>query len=397
MIEAIAAEGITRGCSTDGSLFCPSEAVSRGQMASLLARALALPATELDAFEDDAGSVHEDSINRAAAAGIVVGRPGRRFEPAASLTRAQLATLLVRAFDLPPATRAFGFVDVAPGSTHAENIERLAAAGITLGCDADGPRFCPDATATRAQMASLLGRALGLSPVDLEPPPEGDRRSQGPGERNDDPDPDELDLSDSVFTPGSSITISGSGFAPNSSVTLVIFSEPVELGSADVDSSGNFTADVTIPEDIDDGEHTIVASGTDPTGAERTISRTVSVDRAGPAISSVTVSSSPVSPGEQFTISIAVTDVAGVAQVGFYFQLDNEGGQRDFCGQQTELTSGTATNGVWTYTCTVPDLVINGTYEIVPFALDVLDNATNVNCCSFSEARGWVTVVAEPS
>jgi hypothetical protein len=389
MIEAIAGAGITRGCSADGPRFCPSDAVLRGQVASFLARALALPAAEVDAFDDDAGSIHEDSINRLAAAGIARGRPGGRFEPAVGLTRAQLATLLVRAFDLPPASADVTFVDVSAGNIHADSIERVAAAGITRGCDAAGIRFCPDATVSRGQLASLLGRALGLSPVDLDAPPPGDgQRRQDPGGPGDDPDPDdELDLSESAFRPGSLITIRGSGFKANSVVTIVMFSEPVELGTADVDSSGDFSAEVVIPE-LEDGEHLIEVSGEDPTGAERKISRTVSVDRVGPDITSVTVAPLTVSPGDVFTITIAATDVTGVEYVGFYFNLEGLG-QRDFCGQQTEFNEGT---GNWTATCTVPDLVLNGEYEIVPYAEDLLGNFTNTNCCSTSETRGAFTV-----
>ena len=53
------------------------------------------------------------------------------------------------------------FVDVV-GGVHAGAIEALAGAGVTLGCDVVGPRFCPDRPVSRAEMASLLVRALSL-------------------------------------------------------------------------------------------------------------------------------------------------------------------------------------------------------------------------------------------
>ena len=44
-IEAIAAEGITRGCNPpQNDRFCPDDPVTRGQMAAFLVRALDLPA-----------------------------------------------------------------------------------------------------------------------------------------------------------------------------------------------------------------------------------------------------------------------------------------------------------------------------------------------------------------
>ncbi len=39
-IEAIVAEGITGGCSPAGDRYCPDESVTRGQMATFLARGL---------------------------------------------------------------------------------------------------------------------------------------------------------------------------------------------------------------------------------------------------------------------------------------------------------------------------------------------------------------------
>ena len=89
-------------------------------------------------------------------------------------------------------------------------------------------------------------------------------------------------------------------------------------------------------------------------------------------------------------ISIRATDDAGVAEVGFTFELG--GAQRDICGQQTELISGDATDGVWSYTCTIPDVVQGGEYTVVPYGVDVFGNYTNTNCCSTSPTRATFTV-----
>ena len=50
------------------------------------------------------------------------------------------------------------------GNLHEANIEAVAAQGITLGCNQQGTAYCPDLILTRAQMASLLARALDLPP-----------------------------------------------------------------------------------------------------------------------------------------------------------------------------------------------------------------------------------------
>ena len=64
-------EGITGGCTA--TRFCPSDSVTRGQMAAFLNRALGLPSTGIDFFDDDDGTLFERDINRLAAAGITGG------------------------------------------------------------------------------------------------------------------------------------------------------------------------------------------------------------------------------------------------------------------------------------------------------------------------------------
>lgn len=151
---ALAAVGVVDGCRVDRS--CHAAGLSRAQAAALLARALRLPAADGDRFTDDGGSVHADDIEAVAAAGIVKGCTADRFCPGRVLRRAQMASLLSRALELP-AAGADAFSDDG-GSVHEHNINRLAAAGITRGDD-DG-RFRPRGRVTRGQMASFLVRGL---------------------------------------------------------------------------------------------------------------------------------------------------------------------------------------------------------------------------------------------
>ena len=55
-----------------------------------------------------------------------------------------------------------GFVDVDASSVHAASVEALFAAGVTAGCGTEPLRFCPDRAVSRAEMASFLVRALDL-------------------------------------------------------------------------------------------------------------------------------------------------------------------------------------------------------------------------------------------
>ncbi len=93
--------------------------------------------------------------------GITVGcdaGPPRRYCPDEFVSRGQMATFLARAFDLQSGAEA-GFADVS-GGVHAPQINALAASGITVGCDVGPPRrYCPDEFVSRGQMASFLKRA----------------------------------------------------------------------------------------------------------------------------------------------------------------------------------------------------------------------------------------------
>ena len=154
-IAWLSATGITLGCDDAGTLFCPQSGVRRGQMASFLVRALDLPPGP-DAFGDDNGTTHEDAINALAASGITEGCTSSTFCPDEEVTRGQMASFLARALDLPPGPDAFGDDN---GTTHEDAINALAATGITEGCTSS--TFCPLVEVTRGQMAAFLYRALG--------------------------------------------------------------------------------------------------------------------------------------------------------------------------------------------------------------------------------------------
>ena len=126
-------------------------------MAAFLVRALDLPSTSTDYFDDDDGITGESSINALAKAGITGGCGPRRFCPAGDVTRLQMAQFLDRALGLPNATT--DYFDDDDGKTGEASVNALAKAGITGGC---GPRrYCPNAPVERGQMAAFLYRALG--------------------------------------------------------------------------------------------------------------------------------------------------------------------------------------------------------------------------------------------
>ncbi|MTV27475.1 hypothetical protein FTX61_18955 [Nitriliruptoraceae bacterium ZYF776] len=106
-IDALAALGVVEG--QRGGGFGPQRPISRAQMASLLDRAIdvldgeldrsAPPATDLDVFGDDDGSVHEAAIDRLAALGIVQGFGDGSYRPSRDVLRDQMASFLARTLD----------------------------------------------------------------------------------------------------------------------------------------------------------------------------------------------------------------------------------------------------------------------------------------------------------
>lgn len=148
--------GVTTGCSSSPPLFCPNSSVKRDQMATFLDRVLDLPETDEDFFTDDDGNFHEDAINRLAAAGITGGCGTGKYCPSSNVKRDQMASFLVRAFDLPATANDY-FTDD-EGNAHEANINALRESGITTGCTAT--TYCPASVVTRAQMTAFLHRAV---------------------------------------------------------------------------------------------------------------------------------------------------------------------------------------------------------------------------------------------
>jgi len=166
-VEWLADQGITKGCNPPANnLFCPDDSVTRGQMAAFLHRALATvimqgpPVT----FTDIAGSVFVDDIQWLGNTGISKGcnpPANDMFCPGDVVTRGQMAAFLVRALGYTDDGGGNSFVDD-DGSVFEGDIAKLAAAGVTKGCNPPtNDMFCPNDPVTRGQMAAFLHRALG--------------------------------------------------------------------------------------------------------------------------------------------------------------------------------------------------------------------------------------------
>lgn len=158
-------EGVTAGL-TDGS-FGVNKQITRGEAATMLVRALNYNAGNgnLPKFSDVPKShPFYSSIAVIAKEGIMTGRTKGKFHPSASLTRAEMAAILVKAFDLSVKGDA-SFSDVKPSFWAYNAITILASNGLVSGYG-DGT-FGPNRPITRAEFAAFLVRALQLEPADI--------------------------------------------------------------------------------------------------------------------------------------------------------------------------------------------------------------------------------------
>ena len=165
-IATIVALGVSMGCGDpEDHLYCPSRTVTRAQMATFLIRALGETVEEdlrVSRFSDvPPGAWYLGYVERLADLNIARTATGGAFRPSDPLTRLEMAVWMTRAFDSVNEVSPQGvFDDVPADARYAGAVEGIRAAGITRGCSAEPPSYCPDDPVRRDQMASFLGRAL---------------------------------------------------------------------------------------------------------------------------------------------------------------------------------------------------------------------------------------------
>ncbi|MER2105925.1 MAG: S-layer homology domain-containing protein [Solibacillus sp.] len=135
-----------------------NDIVTREEVAVMIAKALQLDGTPSATKFSDVPKSHPTSgyIQSAVEAGIIKGYDDGTFKPNGKITRGHMATFIARAFDLPSGAQTFK--DVPKGHTAYEAVQQLAVAGITTGYE-DGT-FRPTQNLSRAHISAFLTRAL---------------------------------------------------------------------------------------------------------------------------------------------------------------------------------------------------------------------------------------------
>lgn len=157
--------GIVTG--TDAVHFSPDASCTRAQLVTFLWRAAGSPAVNyaMNFTDVDGGAYYAEAVRWAAGEKIVEGTTAETFAPDAAVTRAQVVTMLYRfakaqGMDTTQggmAIREFDDFDAVPAYA-LEAMDWAANAGVLKG---DNNRLLPQDNCTRAQIVTMLYRALG--------------------------------------------------------------------------------------------------------------------------------------------------------------------------------------------------------------------------------------------
>ncbi len=156
---------VVRGC--EEGRYCPDDTVTRAEAVALIVRGWDLPKADPNGFDDvSPNRWFAEYVGGAAAADVTEGCDERAFCPDRGLTRGEMASLLARKLDLDLDIDLeaalvddddLTFADLG-GTTHDAAIYALAETDIARGYG-DGS-FRPNRDISRAEMASFIQRAL---------------------------------------------------------------------------------------------------------------------------------------------------------------------------------------------------------------------------------------------
>jgi fibronectin type III domain protein len=114
------------------------------------------------------------------------------------------------------------------------------------------------------------------------------------------------------LTPGATVTLTGAGYAPNvPELVLELHSTPVQIGAVATDQTGGFVTTVTLPADVEPGEHHVVVlyDGTEITST--------AVQLVAAAVDAATEDVAAAEPAETVPPQIGVLILAALAALGF--------------------------------------------------------------------------------
>jgi murein DD-endopeptidase / murein LD-carboxypeptidase len=157
VVNKLAKEDLVQGY--ENSYFKPQDLISRAEVAAMLAEAFDLRMNNRSGSFPDVPASHwaVGVVNAVYQEGIFKGNGANQFKPSDSLTRGQMAAIISRAYGLKAPATPRSFTDVPASHWAYQDVQKLAASGITTGYE-DGS-FKPEQFVTRSQFAAFLYRA----------------------------------------------------------------------------------------------------------------------------------------------------------------------------------------------------------------------------------------------
>ncbi|QJD84740.1 S-layer homology domain-containing protein [Cohnella herbarum] len=155
----------------DGT-FRPNSAITRAEMAAILARAFLAKSTNTALSFADVPDKHwaRLAIAQTTAAGLLIGYSNGTFKPDQAITRGEMASIAAKLLGGSEANIAGGngggFTDI-KGHWAQTSIERVQAAGIIAGYG--NGTFRPDDKLTRSQAVVIVNKLLGWKPQASKP------------------------------------------------------------------------------------------------------------------------------------------------------------------------------------------------------------------------------------
>jgi hypothetical protein len=164
-IAALSVErGFIAPCQADPPMFCPNCGITRRDAIALVVRAAGLDVSTspgAPTFSDvPADSQAFAEIEAAAAAGLTAGCGDGKLCPDDVATRGEIASLIARARNWQPPATPPALSDVSSDHVFYAEIEAVAGYCATSTC-ADGA-FCPDDAAIRSDAVTMVGAAFAL-------------------------------------------------------------------------------------------------------------------------------------------------------------------------------------------------------------------------------------------
>lgn len=165
-ISVVAAKGAIEGVGNDN--FAPKSNVTRAEFAKMLIRALNLENNSAKQSFSDVSSTawYAPYVAVAAEKGIITGRSAAQFDPTATITRAEMATMIARAVKaqkpeaVASASSLSKFSDAGKiAASLKDGVAFAASNNLVIG---NAGKFNPNNTATRAEAAVIIYRTINF-------------------------------------------------------------------------------------------------------------------------------------------------------------------------------------------------------------------------------------------